>query len=205
MIPTTNRTCVKCAKPIHYCGRGKPPKHCIEHRPQKARDQVNAQRRARGETVKLSAKEVELRAAAKLRADEFTENRGTSPTPSSWYSRMLAVGLGLDADPLRAGALMGIQMPARDIEKLAEEARKHKDLIDRRPGAIGALLLTAIATGSVRLAAGMDGVPLSQLPGALRACAQSLELVQGSTMPSYSEIRLVVKQPGDDPDKKKVA
>ena len=116
-------------------------------------------------------------------------------TPHSWDARLLAVGLGLDPDPVKAASLVNLPIEGLDLEALKLEASSYRDLTERRPGAIGALLHVGIVLGAIRVAANMDLFPLAQIPQATRTLCGALELLQGSTMPAWTELKLIIRSP----------
>ena len=183
---TKGLRCSKCKKSLAYQGAGRPPKYHPECHPDPAR----LLKRAKANEKKLRG---ELTEATRIR------DVATIPVPTSdgWRSRLLAIGLGLDPDASRAASLVGISERGDALAPLVEDARRHRELTERRPGAIGAYLATAIGLGAVRLAAAMGSgeISVDRTPAALRALVQALEGIQGSTQPSYSEIRLVIRAP----------
>lgn len=184
------RTCAKCSRPLDYSGNGRPPKFCPEHDPKPAR----TKKRAVAQLIRLRDRTKETEATRTL--DEFREHESErAEVASAWHSRLLAAALGLESDPNRAAALVGLTLTGAELDELVVEARRHRDLSDRRPTAVGALLATAISTGAIRFAAKIHEVPTAQLGTAIRSIAQSLELVQGQAAPTFTDIAIHIHDP----------
>lgn len=136
---------------------------------------------------------------AKQRLGELTEDKDATKqrVPSIWYPRILAIARGLESDPRQAAELVGLELDGEALVTAGAASDRHQDLTDAKPAAVGRLVLTAIALSAIRLAAQWEQIPIAQLPAAQRSLAQSLELIQGSTTPAYSEIKLVIEHPGE--------
>ncbi len=184
-----NGVCEVCGNPTQVMGlAGRPPKRCLEHRKNNNRDQNSARELLR----KMSIAQTEERLRSQLTPVDAPPMRLSSP----WCERLIAVCLSVEPDAQKAAEMAGLgHLSPEEITSLASMAGRHRDLAERKPGAVGAILSTAISLAAVRLAAQVDRLPASQLAANIRALGQALEMIQGSTTPAYSQIRLVVKAP----------
>lgn len=194
-------TCVTCGVSITWEGNGRPPKYCTPCNPR--RDKMAALQAA-----KIKRAQERLDKEKRTKRDRSVVDQavrdldvlslGGAPAmqlANEWHPRLLACALGLESDPMRAVGLVGIQVDPADFPDLLERARRHKDLTERRPAAVGALLGAAVTAAAIRLTAQINHVPISQLATTIRAIAQAHELIAGTTQPQFSEIRLVVRAP----------
>lgn len=180
--------CRICKQPLKYSGTGRPPVHCPRHRRNGARDRARAEARAR---------RLEAEIARQAVAESVPTTVALHP---SLRSRALAVALALESDPLRAAALVGLNLSEAEIEEIVRDAKKHAGLREAKSADVGRLLHHVVALGALRLldAVATGNYPPSQIANALKSVAQSLELMIGSAQPAYSQIVLRIEAPTEN-------
>lgn len=160
---------------------------------------TTAQRKRRLETIERVAgpeaseaarEELGKRGEAGMSAELARAHKATEPL-------RLAVALSVVQDPAQAARLAGLpEYPAEELAALVAQVRaEHAELIARRPAAVGALVWQAMSLMVTNLLARAPLMPPSQAAAAIKALAQTLELVQGGTRPAYTNLVITVPGP----------
>lgn len=177
---------------IPYAGRGKRPQFCIAH----------AVTNNRARRVKNLIKQENPNAQEALdayRASLTGDAANIDELMRAHAPEALAVGFMCTSDPREAARRMNLKgLTDEQLEQAAHEARtRWKDLTERKSAALGEQIQQAMAGIVVRLKATIPSMPATQAANAMKALAQCLELVQGSTAPAYTELKLVIPDPND--------
>lgn len=199
------RTCETCGDPVKWSGVGRPPKYCLEHRPQRKRDLKTLEARAArnrnlepNESGQYTTEFDKDRRSAKD-ASKREGARRAELAAKAGRARMLAIGLALDVDPITAAASVGLEVDSEELEKLTESAKtNHADLMKLDTASIGRMLLAAVGQCAIRLFETASTIAPSQLPGAIRQAVQALEMLQGDTGPVVSDLNMIFRIEGGE-------
>jgi len=169
--------------------RGRLPQWCPDHEP----DSSNARRRARAEANSMAPSDSGRSAVHRTRLES---EASVTAARQATECELLAVGLGMTADPRQAAAMVGIVgRSAPELRRLAKQAQKeHEDLIAGGRAAVGNVIFRSLAVVALKARERASALSPAQAISALKTLAQASELVSGKAGNVYANI--VVEVPG---------
>lgn len=189
--------CVVCGAMSEYVGIGRKPKFCINCTPSKNRSTRVRQVEERTRLVSIAEGATHDLANAGLGAPNAEES-------AAWIAsavELMAVGLNVTEDIRRAAAIVGLDPERPDLADLATQARTEcKALFERKPAAVGQIINTALLLAMIRLRNSMATLPVTTIANAAKAMAQTMEMIQGSAGPAYTELKIMIQGPEGEQD-----
>ena len=174
-----NLTCETCGATYAHAagGRGRPPKHCPDHRKTRGRS------RARDTATRE-------RAAARQR----TKRRGQSAAAVRAeldQALQLAAAMAVYKRPADAARWVGLELDADRLARLVKLAKTHHgDIVAGEPRALSERLLAAMHLIAQAAVSQREAIAPRDLPHVLRAFAQARELTAPPVSSSYAEIHV---------------
>lgn len=187
-IRPTEAQCESCSQTFPVLPHGRIPRVCAECKP-------NSSNRLR--TLRSLAK---TNPPSSALARPLPED-GLAAIREAGEIERLAIGLSITSNIRGAAARVGLSHRSdAELEAMAHAARHlWADLIARKPGALGAMLSSTIGLIALGLRERASLLGPHQSASTLKSLAQTLEMVQGTVQPVYSNFQIIVRAP--EPEK----